>query len=184
LSPSSEVVWNDGSTGGATGGGVSTVFQIPAAQLKIGVPGGKMRGVPDVGGCADPQTGWNIVVDGSGQNTVVGGTSAVAPMWAAIAAYLMQSLGKDVVGLQSLLYGIANAGFRDITSGNNGTYSAKNGYDCCTGLGAPVVGKLLAALQSTAPVPVPTPVPTPTTVTRTIVVSGTGVAVTVDGKTV
>jgi kumamolisin len=185
LSPSSEVVWNDGSSGGATGGGVSTVFSIPACQAKVGVPGGKMRGVPDVAGCADPQTGWNIVVDSSGQNTVVGGTSAVAPMWAAIVAYLMQSLGKDVVGLQTLLYGLTAGTFRDITSGSNGTYSAKNGYDCCTGLGVPVVATLLAALQPTTTAPAPTPTPTqPTTVTRDIKVTGTGLVVSVDGKTI
>jgi hypothetical protein len=80
---------------------------------------------------------------------------------------------------------------RDITSGNNGTYVAKAGYDCCTGLGAPVVSKLLAALQP-QPVPVPAPTPTPPppapaptpTSTRTMVVTGTGLGVTVDGKTV
>lgn len=189
LSPSSEVVWNDGSAGGATGGGVSTVFTIPGYQAKAGVPGGKMRGVPDVAGCADPQTGWNVVVDASGQNTVVGGTSAVAPMWAAIATYLMQSLGKDVANLGALLYGLAGGAFRDITSGNNGTYAAKNGYDCCTGLGVPVVSKLLVALGPTAPVP-PAPVPpapvppAPVSATRDIKVTGTGLVVTVDGKTV
>jgi kumamolisin len=148
-----------------------------------------MRGVPDVAGCADPETGWNIVVDGSGQNTVVGGTSAVAPMWAAVAAYLMQSLGKDVVGLQALLYGLAGGAFRDITSGNNGTYAAKAGYDCCTGLGVPVVAKLLAALQPTTPTPVPPtppapPSPVPTSTTRDIKVTGSGLVVTVDGKTI
>jgi kumamolisin len=185
-SPSSEVVWNDGSSGGATGGGVSTAFTIPACQAKVGVPGGKMRGVPDVAGCADPETGWNIVVDGSGQNTVVGGTSAVAPMWAAVAAYLMQSLGKNGTGLQALFYGLTAGAFRDITSGNNGTYAAKNGYDCCTGLGVPVVAKLLAALQPTAtsPTPTPTPTPTSTSTTRDIKVTGSGLVVTVDGKTI
>ena len=191
LSPNAEVVWNDGSAGGATGGGVSALFPLPTYQAKAGVPGNKMRGVPDVAGCADPNTGWNIVIDASGSHTVVGGTSAVAPMWAAIAAYLAASLGHSNGDLSAILYALPAGAMRDITSGNNGTYVAKAGYDCCTGLGAPVVSKLLAALQ---PQPVPVPVPTPTppppapaptpTSTRTIVVTGTGLGVTVDGKTV
>jgi len=185
LSPSSEVVWNDGRAGGATGGGVSTQFALPSFQAKAGVPGGKMRGVPDVAGCADPNTGWAIVVDSASGTTVVGGTSAVAPLWAAVAAYLMQNLGKNVVGLGALLYGLAGGAFRDITSGNNGTYAAKAGFDCCTGLGAPVVAKLLAALAPTAPTPpAPPSPPAPVSTTRDIKVTGTGLVVTVDGKTI
>ena len=192
LSPSSEVVWNDGRAGGATGGGVSTQFALPSFQAKAGVPGGKMRGVPDVAGCADPNTGWAIVIDSASGTTVVGGTSAVAPMWAAVAAYVMQNLGKNAVGLGALLYGLAGGAFRDITSGNNGTYAAKAGFDCCTGLGAPVVAKLLAALAPTAPTPPAPPAPVPPTpappapvgTTRDIKVTGTGLVVTVDGKTV
>ena len=63
LSPSSETVSNDGTQGGATGGGVSTQFALPSFQAKAGVPGGKMRGVPDAAGCADPNTGWLIVAE-------------------------------------------------------------------------------------------------------------------------
>ena len=194
LSPSSEVVWNDGSNGGATGGGVSAQFAIPTYQAKAGVPGGGVkRGVPDVAGNADPNTGWMIVIDG--QNTVIGGTSAVAPMWAAIAAVLSQALGKNVGLLNPALYALPAGAMHDITSGNNGTYTAKSGWDCCTGLGTPNVTKLLAALVGTpaptpAPIPPtptpvpPTPTPVPTTTTRTIVVKGSGVVLTVDGKTV
>ena len=183
LSPSSEVVWNDGSSGGATGGGVSAKFSLPSYQAKAGVPGNKMRGIPDVAGCADPNTGWNIVVDETGA-TVVGGTSAVAPMWAAIAAYLSATLGSNVGNLSASIYALASGAMRDITSGNNGTYVAKAGWDACTGLGVPVVTKLLGSLQpQPVPVPVPTPTPTPAA-TRTIVVTGTGLGVTVDGKTV
>ena len=186
LSPSSEVVCNDGTQGGATGGGVSTQFAIPSFQAKAGVPGGKMRGVPDAAGCADPNTGWLIAADASG-NEVVGGTSAVAPMWAAIVAYLSQSTGKSAGDVASALYGLPAGCMRDVTSGNNGTYVAKSGYDCCTGQGTPVVSKLLAALQTPAPAPTPTPpapTPTPSSTTRTIVVAGTSIAVTIDGKTV
>jgi kumamolisin len=205
LSPSSEVVWNDGTDGGATGGGVSAQFTLPSYQSKAGVPGGKLRGVPDVAGNADPNTGWMIVVDG--QNMVIGGTSAVAPMWAAIAAVLSQALGKKLGLLNTALYTLPAGVMHDIVSGNNGTYLAKAGYDCCTGLGTPNVTKLLAALQPapapvppapvppapTPPAPVPPaptppaptpPAPVPVSVTRVIMVHGTGVQVTVDGKTV
>ena len=186
LSPSAEVVWNDGTRGGATGGGVSATFALPSFQTKSGVPGGKMRGVPDVAGCADPNTGWLIAADASG-NSVVGGTSAVAPMWAAIAAYLSQSTGKSLGEVADLLYNLPAGCMHDVTSGNNGTYIAKAGYDCCTGQGTPVASKLLAALQTPAPTPAPAPTPTPpaptpTVSTRSIQVTGTGLTVTVDGK--
>ena len=142
-SPIQEVVWNDGSAGGATGGGVSSVFSLPAWQAKANVPGSKYRGVPDVAGNADPNTGWLVVVDG--QQMVIGGTSAVAPMWAALAAVLSQALGKNVGFLNPQLYALSGWQ-RDIISGNNGTYIARSGYDCCTGNGVPVGTKLLAAL--------------------------------------
>jgi kumamolisin len=187
LSPTTEVVWNDGANGGATGGGVSADYPLPAYQAAAGVPGGKKRGVPDVAGNADPNTGWLVSID-AGSNAVIGGTSAVAPMWAAIAAYLAQSLGKNVGQIATLLYSLPAGCMRDITSGNNGTYIAKSGYDCCTGQGVPVVQKLLASLApSPAPTPTPTPpppTPVPTSTTRTIVVGGASLVVTVDGKSV
>jgi kumamolisin len=182
-----EAVWNDGSLGGATGGGVSTHFYLPAYQTKVGVPGDADRGVPDVAGCADPNTGWIVSVDG--QPMIIGGTSAVAPMWAAIAVVVAQAAGKNVALSNGGVYGLPAGCFRDITSGNNGTYVAKVGWDACTGLGAPNVGQIVAALSAPpAPVPPAPPAPTPTppapTVTRTITVSGSGVTVTVDGKKV
>jgi len=102
----SETVWNDQSGGGATGGGVSNVFPLPSWQDGFGVPtptvqsGG--RGVPDVSGNADPNTGYNILVDG--ENAVFGGTSAVAPLWAALVARINQSIGKPVGFLNPLIY--------------------------------------------------------------------------------
>ncbi|MGH8134028.1 MAG: S53 family peptidase, partial [Steroidobacteraceae bacterium] len=61
----SEVVWNETAAGeGATGGGVSTVFALPAWQQGVGVPkapdGSAGRGVPDVSGNADPLTGYQV----------------------------------------------------------------------------------------------------------------------------
>lgn len=152
----SETVWNDAALGGgATGGGVSDVFRLPAWQGGAGVPpsanpGGRIgRGVPDVSGDADPVTGYRVLVDG--QATVVGGTSAVAPLWAALVARLNQALATPVGLLQPALYGRAAAagGLHDIVSGNNGAYSAGPGWDACTGLGSPDGAALLRVLRGT-----------------------------------
>jgi kumamolisin len=148
-----ETVWNDGSEGGATGGGVSTQYALPTWQAAANVPkiGKKTgRGVPDVAGDADPQTGYQVRVDG--EDEVVGGTSAVAPLWAALVALCNQQLGKPAGFLNTLLYTepAATASFRDITSGNNVGYKAAVGWDACTGLGTPNGAALLAALQAPA----------------------------------
>jgi len=153
---SSEQAWNELSSGeGATGGGVSEVFALPSYQQSADVPkapnGFVGRGVPDVAGNADPESGYNVLVDG--QQTVIGGTSAVAPLWAALLARINQSLGKSVGYVNPLLYTKnIEATLHDITSGSNGTYSAGPGWDACTGLGTPDGSALLAALSSpTAP---------------------------------
>ncbi len=115
-------------------------------------PGGHIgRGVPDVAGNADPQTGYQIRVDG--QLYVFGGTSAVAPLWAALLALINQQLGKPVGYLNPILYQqVAPTGaLRDVTSGNNGGYPAKVGWDACTGLGAPDGTKLLQVLTGAKP---------------------------------
>lgn len=139
----SETVWNNGARGGATGGGVSALFPLPMWQNGIGLPGSH-RCVPDVAGVADPETGWLVSVNN--QPEVVGGTSAVAPMWAALAALLNQALGKRIGYLNPAIYALKGKGFRDITQGNNGTFVAKAGPDCCTGWGVPVGTVLLQAL--------------------------------------
>jgi kumamolisin len=65
---SSETVWNSGSSGGATGGGVSDTYEMPSWQANAGGParadGGTGRGVPDVAADADPSTGYQVYVDG------------------------------------------------------------------------------------------------------------------------
>ena len=143
-------MWNDGSQGGATGGGYSAQFPLPSWQSGAGVkpPSGGGRGVPDVSGDADPNSGYQVLVDG--QSLVIGGTSAVAPLWSGLIALLNQKLGKPVGFLQPVLYGIpASAGaFHDITQGSNGAFSAGPGWDACTGLGSPSGAKLLAALNT------------------------------------
>ena len=154
---SSEVVWNEtASNEGATGGGVSNVFPLPTWQANANVPapsnkaGG--RGVPDVAGDADPETGYTIRVDG--ETIAIGGTSAVAPLWAGLIAVANQQLGTTVGFLQPTIYAAkASAGFRDITEGNNGAFSAGPGWDACTGLGSPIAAKLIPLLAAVSAAP-------------------------------
>lgn len=146
---SSEVVW-DTANDGATGGGISTAFAVPsyqsAAKLPDNVDTGKPgRGVPDVSGDADPQTGYQVLVDG--QRQVIGGTSAVAPLWAGLVALLNQSLGSPLGFAQPRLYALLGSpAFHDITSGSNGAYDAGAGWDACTGLGSPDGAELASRL--------------------------------------
>jgi kumamolisin len=139
----SETVWNNGSNGGGTGGGVSSHFSRPAYQRHINIPNPigaashKGRGVPDVAGVADPNTGYTILFDGI--EGTIGGTSAVAPLWAGLIVRCNEQLGRNVGWFHPILYG-ALAGQRalnDITSGTNGAYKAAIGWDPCTGLGSP-----------------------------------------------
>ncbi|HEY1823295.1 MAG TPA: S53 family peptidase [Trebonia sp.] len=156
----SEVVWNElASNEGAGGGGVSDAFPVPSYQANAGVPtstsGGKTgRGVPDVAGNADPVTGYLVVVDG--QREPIGGTSAVAPLWAGLIARLAQATGKRFGLLQPMLYAgvapnVAQPGFNDIVKGDNGAYKAGPGWDACTGLGSPNGAALLTLLSGTTP---------------------------------
>jgi kumamolisin len=141
-----EVVWNEGANNGATGGGISTVF--PAAAWQAGLQAVatsgqdtalKMRGVPDVAGNADPESGYDVRIDGT--DTVIGGTSAVAPLWAALIARINQTSGKAAGYLNPQIYKAPQA-FRDIIQGNNGDFAATVGWDACTGLGSPNGAKL------------------------------------------
>ena len=151
----SETVWGGLTGDGATGGGVSAAFPVPTWQQGVGVPGqadtGRAgRGVPDVAATADPQTGYAVLVDGT--EATIGGTSAVAPLWAALVCRLAQQLGRPLGLAQPALYrGAAPAtvppGFRDVTEGSNGAYDAAPGWDACTGLGVPQGTALLAALR-------------------------------------
>ena len=97
-------------------------------------------------GDADPTTGYVTRVDG--QPDVIGGTSAVAPLWAALIALINESIGKPVGFVNPLLYQNTSAAddFNDITSGNNGAYSAGPGWDACTGLGSPIGNQIAAVL--------------------------------------
>jgi kumamolisin len=161
----SEVTWND-ADGWATGGGISAAFPVPAYQQGVDLPanlnetGTPGRGVPDVAGNADNRSGYIILADGKW--SPVGGTSAVAPLYAGLAALLNQALGRPVGLLLPDLYAIpaAEAGqvFRDTTSGDNTVpastfgpatrgYAARPGWDACTGLGSLNGAGLLAHLR-------------------------------------
>ena len=146
-----ETVWN--SNGGGTGGGRSSLFPIPAYQAHVhlpasGDPGANGRGVPDVSGDADPDTGYRVVVDG--RTEVIGGTSAVAPLWAGLFALINAAAGEPVGQPHVALYAHRSA-FNDVRSGDNRSgsigYAAAAGWDACTGLGTPkgeAVAKLFA----------------------------------------
>ena len=145
----SETVWNDdpgNPNGHGTGGGFSAIF--PPQPWQANAPHGPGRMVPDVAGLADPQTGYEIVVHG--QAAIVGGTSAVAPLYAGLFAALGRGLGLVTPRLWS-----NQLCFNDITEGDNGYFRARIGPDPCTGLGSPI-GDRLAALFA-APAAADTP---------------------------
>ena len=146
-----ETVWNNnpGQTNGSgTGGGYSMIFPVQAFQIgappaPAGTQFGTGRMVPDVTGDADPNTGYQIVVHGA--NTSVGGTSAVAPLYAGLFAALGTKLGFVTPTLWQ------NQGaFTDITQGDNGMYSAAVGPDPCSGIGAPIGTKIATLFVAAA----------------------------------
>lgn len=148
-----ETVWNDGANGGATGGGISDVFALPNYQQNARIPksvndGKVRRGVPDVAADADPATGYQILVDG--QQGVFGGTSAVAPLMAALIARINEQSQSLAGFINPVLYNQAETAgaLRDVTEGDNGAYRAGPGWDACTGLGSPNGTSLAGALNS------------------------------------
>lgn len=156
----SEVVWNESANQeGATGGGVSTTLLRPAYQDAPGVnvplhpmTGFNGRCVPDVAGLADPATGYFVRING--EDTTVGGTSCTAPLYAGLVALINQKLGKPVGFVNPRLYEASSDVFRDVDQGDNddaglGSFSARQGFDCCTGLGVIRGEKLLEYLAKT-----------------------------------
>ncbi|MGD0675108.1 MAG: S53 family peptidase [Polyangiaceae bacterium] len=148
----SESTWNDGSQGGASGGGASSFFPLPTWQTGLQITstnGGRapltMRGVPDVSGDADPQTGYEVRIDGS--DTVIGGTSAVAPLFAGLITRINAANGNSVGYVNPTLYANPSA-FHDITTGNNGNFAAGPSWDACTGLGSPNGAEIASLFQS------------------------------------
>jgi kumamolisin len=144
---SSETVWNNQpgeTTGEGTGGGFSTIFAMPAWQA--GAPHGPGRMVPDVAANADPETGYEIVLHGA--PAVLGGTSAVAPLYAGLFAAFGSKLGFVTPELW-----LNHLCLNDITVGDNGAFRARIGPDACTGLGSPIGTKLAQLLSHPAATP-------------------------------
>ena len=157
-SPVAETVWNDGSSGGAGGGGKSAVWSRPAWQNAPGITAANtMRMVPDLSTMADPNTGFIEYYTGTATGTVrcrqvcstgwssIGGTSIGAPLVSALVAVAAQVCATARLGfINPQLYAMASegVGFTDVTTGNNnvygaGGYSAGVGYDMASGLGSP-----------------------------------------------
>jgi kumamolisin len=87
---------------------------------------------------------------------VAGGTSAVAPLWAALIALMNQARGRSLGFLNPMLYAVPgypnNPGpLHDITTGSNGAFNAGSGWDPCTGLGTPDGARLVQALANVLP---------------------------------
>ncbi|HEY2116447.1 MAG TPA: S53 family peptidase [Candidatus Angelobacter sp.] len=142
-----ETTWGGIPGDGASGGGVSQHFATPPYQNGILPTTFKGRGVPDVAGDADPQTGYNVLVDGV--PSVIGGTSAVAPLYAALVAQINENTGTKCGFLNPFLYstpGICN----DIVQGTNGAFNAATGWDPTTGLGSIQGSTLLGKLSTKA----------------------------------
>jgi kumamolisin len=149
LTDADETVWNALSTGqGATGGGVSQHFGLPAYQRGANVPanpaGQPGRGVPDIAGDADPNTGYRIRVNG--RDAVIGGTSAVSPLWSGLTALANEGRAQPPGDPHARLYAAPGA-LRDIVTGDNGGYPAGPGWDPCTGLGVPNGAATVAVLR-------------------------------------
>ena len=164
----SEHVWNNGGTPaaavqpGAGGGGVSSLWGMPSAQLTaagaLGVrsgapngarcsrPGSWCREVPDVSADADPATGYEIYWNGSGSDPInprgwqaIGGTSAASPVWAAVMALADGSrdcAGGEVGMALPALYRAAGSdyagAFNDVRSGNNDFMGTNSGQFAAT----------------------------------------------------
>src|SRR6185437_1327204 len=136
-SPLSEIGWYAG------GGGLSPIEPTAAFQANakvLGVAAPPTRGVPDVSLDADPESCYDVVVNGIVEG--IGGTSASAPSWQGIWARV--NGGHSGLGFAGpILYSSGeSSAFNDSTIGANGAYSAGPGYDLVTGLGTPDIAKL------------------------------------------
>jgi kumamolisin len=170
-----EWVWNDvyGGQPGATGGGVSARFLVPTYQSAVAVParngGGQPgRGVPDIAGNASEASGYLQVI-GGGAPQPVGGTSAVAPLYAGLVARINANLGAQIGYLNTTLYGLPATVFNNVTGsagpannsfGHVKGYAAHPGWNPCTGLGS-VVGQALQDALKAAASATPAPAPAP-----------------------
>lgn len=138
------------------GGGISLYTPIPEWQeIFSGIEDlyGRYRATPDVALNAATSPGYYVYSQKEGGLVSVGGTSVSAPVFAGICARILQYNRGDLQGKTIMEYLYEKAGktsysepqyyFSDVTVGSNGIYSAKRGYDLCTGLGAPVGDMLI-----------------------------------------
>ena len=129
-SPVNEIGWYAG------GGGQALLETEPAYQAAVGGSNlGLHRGVPDVAFYADPNSGFDVVVDG--QVETVGGTSGSSPSWMGIWARAQAAHGGDLGFANDTIYAEPASSFNDITVGTNGLYPCTPGYDYVTGRGSP-----------------------------------------------
>jgi len=142
-----------------SGGGQSYYESLPGWQNGLTAktyPGNvvsalTMRGVPDVAGNSDPNTGYQFYWGNSNTYSQYGGTSACAPMWAALIARINATIGGRIGFMQTKLYSNPSA-MRDITVGNNAYemdgYQCTTGWDAVTGYGSPIGTSILAVFQA------------------------------------
>jgi uncharacterized repeat protein (TIGR03803 family) len=154
--------WSSESTWPDSGGGVSTIYSIPAWQQNVSTPANQgsttMRNIPDVACLADSVI-W--IFANNGEQGAIGGTSAAAPLWAGFTALANQQAAATsnarVGFLNPAIYAIGqgstySSAFHDITTGNNLSAGSSNrffavpGYDLCTGWGSPTGSNLISAL--------------------------------------
>ena len=126
-----ESAWSSG------GGGISSVYAKPAYQRALP---GTMRSTPDIAFLADPNTGVIFMINN--QYYVIGGTSVAAPIMAGYLASLVTTRW-----INPILYAAPSTCFHDIVRGSNGAFSAKTGYDNCTGLGSIIAANLRSQLK-------------------------------------
>ena len=140
--PPTESVWNNGLAGGAGGGGISQVWNVPSWQASAlsgnayettvpwscstssgqgSQPG--CRTVPDVAADADPSSGWVMYCSGTCASSLnfptgwgpIGGTSVGSPLWAAVIALADSGCTQRAGDVHPLLYGLGGGGFNDVT---------------------------------------------------------------------
>jgi kumamolisin len=157
-----EYAWNNGGKGGASGGGISARYPVPSYQSGAGVPVSVAtqqagRGIPDISANANEDSGYVQFING--RSGPVGGTSAVAPLYAGLLAIINAELGKPAGFINPTLYSLAGGAFRDIVSppgpadnSYNGVtgYPVVKGWDAVTGLGSVNGAALLAGLKAAA----------------------------------
>ena len=130
----SESTWSGG------GGGVSTVFSIPSYQSGVsGVASTSMRNVPDLAFAADPNTGYSMYWNGAWAGPI-GGTSWASPIFTSLQTQINQKQNARNGDVHTRIYNLFKStgytNFHDVTTGNNGSFSAKAGYDNATGIGS------------------------------------------------